>query len=171
MTHFQSEAEFDAWLKAKGLTQKIEKGESEYEVEFLPGARKQDTYTTKMRGSTPLPQPRHSSRKIPKTERIYMRHLDLQQQAGLIVRYWHEPLKFILTHGIPGKVNEMSYKIDFLVQLPWHLRFVEVKANKQAEKEDSWVKLKAACEMFPCFEFVKVYVNTKTGELKEEILT
>lgn len=117
------------------------------------------------------PKPHQSSRKIPKTEQIYMRKLDLEKQTGVIIRYWHEPFKLILTHGVPGKVNEMSYKVDFLVQFPGHLRCVEIKANKKAEYEDSWVKLRTACEMFPCFEFVKVYINTKTGAMQEEILT
>ncbi len=118
-----------------------------------------------------IPHPLRPFQRMRKTEIMYAATLENMKASGEIIDYRFEPIKFILTHGIPHKVNEMSYKIDFMVVYPGHFCFVEVKGCKAAEHEDSWVKLKTTCEMFPWFQFKKVYVNTKTREITEEVLT
>lgn len=106
-----------------------------------------------------------------KTEQFYESfQLAPLKSAGEILDYRFEPFKLILVHGIPGKVNEMSYKPDFLVIFPDRFRIVEVKANKDAMREDGWNKLKMACECFPWFEFVVAYVNPRMRTIEEEVL-
>lgn len=106
-----------------------------------------------------------------KTEKFYESSVLVPLKlAGEIEDYRFEPFKLILVHGIPGKVNEMSYKPDFLVVFQDRLRIVEVKANKDAMREDGWNKLKMACELFPWFEFVLVYANPRTRKVSEQVL-
>lgn len=90
--------------------------------------------------------------------------------AETIWGYYFEALQVTLCHNTPGGKNGMSYTPDFFIVYPDHLQFVEIKACRAAMKEDAWVKLKMAAELYDMFAWRIAFVNPKTGAIDEEAL-
>lgn len=98
------------------------------------------------------------------TEAAYDRLLAHRKMAGEIIDYLFEPFKLILSKGIPGKRNELTYKPDFLVVFKDHFEFHEVKGHMRPQ---ALVRLKAAAEKFHWFKFVIVRDGGKEWEYEE----
>lgn len=86
--------------------------------------------------------------KINATEARYGSFLNIQKHAHIIYDYRFEPIKLRLA-------NNTTYTPDFMV-IPFSpfakIEFHEVKGG--FIREDAWIKLKIAAEIYPEFKFV-----------------
>ena len=109
-----------------------------------------------------IPKPAPSKGGMNSLEERYAGYL---KQTGLI--HYFEPLKLILVHGIPHQRSEVSYKIDFLVEVEFFSpaltmdHGLEIHEVKGFWREDARLKIKMAAELFPCFVFKGVTWNRK----------
>ncbi len=86
-----------------------------------------------------------------KLESAYEQHLEQRKQAGEIVWYKFEGMKFRLA-------DNCFFTPDFAVQLAnWEIEIHECKSIWVA---DSKVKMRVASELFP-FRFIAVYAKNK----------
>jgi len=74
-----------------------------------------------------------------KDEARYNEELKIKKQAGEILYYYFEKVKFRLA-------EKMFYTPDFLVVHPGHLEIIEVKGYLEG---DALVKWKMAAELYP----------------------
>ena len=79
-----------------------------------------------------------------KLEARYAQQLDWRQAAGELTRWWYEALKLRLA-------ARCWYTPDFLVLYPDGR--LELHETKGFLRDDAWVKLKVAAEMYPRFRF------------------
>lgn len=91
-----------------------------------------------------------------KWEESYARYLDALVASGEILRWFYEPVKFILA-------ARTTYAPDFMLVYPDNLiEFVEVKGFR---REDALVKYKVAAALHP--EFAWRMIEYKAGEWKD----
>ena len=96
--------------------------------------------------------------KMNSTETRYANMLDLQVRYGHIKKYRFEAIKLRLA-------DQTTYTPDFqVVTLEGNVEFHEVKGG--FIREDAWIKLKIAAELYPEFKFhlwqwIKGQWNTK----------
>jgi hypothetical protein len=95
------------------------------------------------------------------TELEHANNLELRRRAGDIQWFKSKPLRLILAKG-------MTYEPDFLVMNALDLlEFHETKGPHAAE--DSIVKIKAAAELFPIFEF-QLWQRARNGDWTCEVI-
>lgn len=94
-----------------------------------------------------------------KNEARYAEHLDAQQAAGEIVRYWFEP--FSLRLSSPPTGQPARYTPDFLVLMPDGTTYVDDAKNKSIDDKAAIVRIKAADELFPLWIFRLVRPKAK----------
>ncbi|MBU0959461.1 MAG: DUF1064 domain-containing protein [Nanoarchaeota archaeon] len=87
----------------------------------------------------PYYRARHKSGEMNKDEARYNEELKIKKQAGEILYYYFEKVKFRLA-------EKMFYTPDFLVVHPGHLEIIEVKGYLEG---DALVKWKMAAELYP----------------------
>ena len=88
------------------------------------------------------------------TETAYAAYLELLKQAGQILWYKFEGLKFRLA-------DNTFYSPDFAVMLSnGEMEIHEVKGSKGIFTDDAKVKVKVASELYP-FRFIVVYPKPK----------
>lgn len=93
---------------------------------------------------------RMKSGRMNNTEFAYSKRLELQKQAGEILWYSFEPLRFRLA-------DATGYTPDFMVMVKdGELQAHEVKGAKIIFQDDAKVKIKVATEMFP-IKFLAVF--------------
>jgi hypothetical protein len=141
-----------------------------------PGNRRQDsiTDTERPRHAIQIARSTQTASRVPvkrtpgarsKLELQFGEMLRSSQSAGLVRRWWHEPMKIRLA-------GTTFYTPDFLVMPEWardplpidfdgRLTFVETKGP--FAREDSIVKLKCAAAMYPCFRWLLVRREGRHG--------
>lgn len=78
-----------------------------------------------------------------KWEERYATHLDLEQKAGAIVKWWYHPF----TMRLPGGTR---YTPDFLVQHHGHIQVVDVKGYHKNIRE-AMLRIKIAASIYTCY--------------------
>jgi hypothetical protein len=107
-----------------------------------------------MRGFRPSPKPHRMN----KTELDYADILVRLQLTKQIVKFAYEPIKLRLAENT-------TYTPDFEVVRPdGSIEFHEVKGG--FIREDAWLKLKIAAELFPEFTFYLCQYKNKTWSTK-----
>ena len=94
-----------------------------------------------------------------KLEARYAEHLELQRQAGRIVFWRFESVKFRLA-------DRTWYGPDFYIMRPDGS--IEIHETKGHWEDDARVKIKATAELFPEFWFVAVQWDSKVKDWKYE---
>ena len=96
-----------------------------------------------------------------KTEARYAAHLEALLQAGEIVAYRFEALKFRLA-------KRTFLKTDFLVVKWTRMEVYDVKADSGHWEDDARVKMKVAAALYPWFVFKGVHWGQKERRWIEE---
>lgn len=95
-----------------------------------------------------------------RTEARYAQTLEARKQAGQIVGYWFERIRFVLA-------PKTSYTPDFMVMLAdGTIEYHEVKGYWE---DDARAKIKIAADMFP-FRFVAVMDKGKSKPWVYEVI-
>jgi hypothetical protein len=102
-------------------------------------------------------RPRLKKGVMNKTEQAYASRLLLMRNAGEIIRFEFEKIKFKLA-------DNTFYEPDFYVVFPDHIEIHEVKGHWE---DDARVKIKVAAEMFPEFKWVGITRKSKTWLFEE----
>ena len=90
-----------------------------------------------------------------KTETEYQVHLEAEKQAGKIVQYWFESMKFKVADG------SCWYTPDFIVMRPDGLiELHEVKGSSRIFQDDAKVKCKSVATQYP-FKLIVAYPRPK----------
>ena len=103
----------------------------------------------------PRPQQRHIPGNMNKQQ--YRQHLEILKQAGEIIGYRFEAIKFRLA-------DKTFYTPDFMVTLSDRIEFHETKGFM---RDDAAVKIKVVAEMFPEFVFYLCTYKKKLGKMEE----
>lgn len=107
-------------------------------------------------------KPIRKGRGMNKTETRYANLLELRLRAGEISCYKYESIKLRLA-------DNTTYTPDFMVTgfagMKHVVEFHEVKGG--FVREDSWIKLKVAAEMYPEFKFVLARYTKGNWDIRE----
>ena len=123
---------------------------SEGEFEIYQQRRKAPVNLAPVKRPSPHAKPMYAlgrlkTEQMNKTEARYAEHLERLKAAGEIAWYKFEGIKFRLA-------DNTSYSPDFMVMLPGgEMQIHEIKGFAM---DDSLVKIKVACELFPFRGFI-----------------
>lgn len=120
-----------------------------------------EAHNLKVAGSTPAPATKYRS----KWELLFATKCELEQRAGLILRWWYEPASLRLEDPMPGKKRK-RHTPDFWLWLPDRtLKIVAVKGYHKNIRE-SLTLIRWAAQRYPFAEWWVTWL--RDGAWEEE---